>query len=682
MNQSLRNNAVERKSSKQMIVENKTTTRPALQPGLTLPVNKNIYQALDISQGIENLLKESDSPLRFIDDTPTPTDSLYDTICNLPRVLDVADLERMDQGSVASAQLRNNNRPKTVKSVKRRSRSMSRNRLSREQNNEIYSHELENNHSEDVNKNVELSSKSLENIYKTSNKKHVSFLEDESILNLETKEIYERNNIMKTIQDPSNPVVPVPILSPPTSRKSKQRPLPPPRQISSERSSQNLLNSSFDVLKSVNPQFDLNTLMYHKNVNNFSALPSTLIPAQPNQSPSLNNRLSLTTSCFTGTKEQLSCSSTYSRTQQQPLNCLPSYSGGIQKNNPSTSCYSYHNQGSSTSGYHQVSKNNQPPGFYYAGLQDPQSMNYPQASNSLCLPAVSLSRSYCTCDNRGSSDSGLADISLHRDTCPLSIQASGSRLHPFSTSSPIIARKVDETQPRRVQSQLIQPASTVNTQSSQLHASVPELRPGQPGTRPYSQGVISPVLTRKYPLRYPGQQNLYNQAGSLDVIPGSGLQTPVEDDFQPVSMGNLFNFHSYSTPQSRSLSEFQTFRPTTETGRENSLYSQDSSAGGSSKRESNNLSSISCSSYDYSSGVPSPLNSPVMPRTTSWSQNNNNENVYYTEQTFIQHDMNMNQIKPQPQPQYKTGLYAHWLMNASLQPIKEECHEQHSLPSI
>ena len=46
MNRSLRNNAVERKSSKQMIVENKTTTRLALQPGLTLPVNKNIYQAL------------------------------------------------------------------------------------------------------------------------------------------------------------------------------------------------------------------------------------------------------------------------------------------------------------------------------------------------------------------------------------------------------------------------------------------------------------------------------------------------------------------------------------------------------------------------------------------------------------------------------------------------------------
>ena len=721
----------------------------------SLPLNKNVYQALDISDGIEKLLKETDSPIRFIDDTPTPSESLYDTICNLPRVLDLADLQRMDQGT----QLRNN-RPQTVKSVKRRSRSMSRNRLSREQNNDIYNTEEEidniyaSNNGQDT---TDRATKSLENIFKASNKKHVSFLEDDLVIIQDERSDY--GYIPSTQSISISSVKPVPILSPPSNR-AKPRPLPPPRLDSTIGSINNGIKPYIDNVNPVTkPMVKYNYGPFDYNGNNSPVSKRTIWDSkdftnsqtQPITSPTYspqgnllntqNSQSVITTTSYSGLAVQLPNTSSCSGYSGQILSST-GYSGlpehvlstsSIHSGSPRQQLNSAVVQGqlAKSSSYSNVlggllipspSANSNPASQYPVSSAVAQSSNtasndylpynnlYSQSAVSFIpsgsagnlpnsvSPAVILSRNHCTCDNRGSSDSGLADISLHKDFCPLSIQSSVSRLHAFTTPlSPVVERRqVGATsgmsQPRRVQSQMMQPVSMSSGYSLQdkmvNYSSVPELRTQQAGggSVPYSQGILSPVLSRKQPLRYPGQQDLFHQSGSMEITPRSSLRTPVENDYKVVSMGNFGKLSSpTNSQQSRTLSEFQTFRPSEPVSRETSFHSQASYESG---RDSNNMSSI-CSSFEYSGGLLQPSSPTASPNLSSrpTSQNSTSaEKIYYTEQTFIQHDLNMNQIKPviqqQQQPQYKTGLYAHWLMNASLQPIKEEGQDQHSSPSI
>ena len=715
----------------------------------SLPLNKNVYVALDNSDGIEKLLKETDSPIRFIDDTPTPSESLYDTICNLPRVLDLADLQRMDQGT----QLRNN-RPQTVKSVKRRSRSMSRNRLSREQNNDINNteEEIDNIYATNTGQDItDRATKSLENIFKASNKKHVSFLEDDLVTIQDERSEYGYTPTTQPI--PISSVQPVPILSPSSNRAGKPRPLPPPRIDSTIGYNDIGIIPENPVTK---PMVKYNYGPFDYNGNNSPStkrtiwdtnsqaqpMTSTTYPPQGNllntpNSQSINtttsysglsNQLASTTSCA-GYSGQIPNSARYSGLREDFFSTptshslLPRYeldSGVIQGQLAKSCSYSNVPGGllipssltkSQPSSQYQVSpavaeSSNSASSIYlpYNNLYSQSALSHLPGGSAGSLsnsvpPAVILSRNHCTCDNRGSSDSGLADISVHTDLCPLSIQSSVSRLHAFTTPlSPVVERRQVEastgfSQPRRVQSQMMQPVSMSSGYPQQdriiNYGSVPELRTSQQsgGVGPYSQGVLSPDLIRKHPLRYPGQQDLFHQSGSMEITPRSSLRTAAENDYQVVSMGNLGKLSSPTNfQQSRILSQFQTFRPSEPASRETSFHSQFSYGSG---KDSNNVSSI-CSSFEYSGGLLQPVSPTQSPNLSSrpTSQNSTSaEKIYYTEQTFVQHDQNMNQIKPviqqqQQQPQYKTGLYAHWLMNASLQPIKEECQDQHSLPSI
>ena len=507
---------------------------------------------------------------------------------------------------------------------------MSRNRLSREQNNDMYSlgggEEITSNLS-DISQQIDRFDLSSENIYKakenqSSSKKHVSFLEDDLVDSRSLESLKplpkpsEPNSL--AFQTVSKSSVATPILSPTLSPKNSMRtkPLPPPRQ-------QHLSQS-------------------------------------PSQSP--------------------------------PVRFL---SAGNIANVLPTSL--------------------PPPAGFPPNLHQ------------------------CACDNRGSSDSGLADISNHKEFCPLNNLQTGSRLNGFSGStgngnnSPSFVRITPgEIQPRRVQSQIQitgthlnyqhltnQPSSSSSPKLSNHfhHASVPELHAAAAAIKHngYNPGIVSPILTRKQPARYPGQQDLFNHNGSLDVMSRSSFVTPplVEPDYQAVSLGHLPAAFPPSSPlmphnqqqhQSRALSEFQTFRPVDVNSREQSFHSQD---GGSSDKRSNYMGSTggsSSSSFEYAINRPSsdyspmlvvnqsPQASPSIARRGEYPQNEQGK-VFYTEQTLIQHDMNMNQIQPVSQlqqqqqqqlqqlPQYKSGLYAHWLMNASLQPIKEECHD-HTAPSI
>ena len=226
----------------------------------------------------------------------------------------------------------------------------------------------------------------------------------------------------------------------------------------------------------------------------------------------------------------------------------------------------------------------------------------------------------CVCDSRRSSDSGLADMVSHMTTCP---QYQGSQQSMMSSStplSPVLSRKFPQNQtttplspilPRKVLTSQSDYSTIHNSQTFNSNDSLHRKTPNLPQTGNSSQSVSSVSATCSFS----------ESTCPEDYVTNSNLQTTAM---------------IHATQSARDLVHSESTAPV--------------------------VSSRALSMDDLQ------LVSPPASNLTDGNHNN----IAFSSSSVNTSGLsspNWNRTKEI----YKTGLYAHWWLNASLQPITEEC---------
>ncbi len=246
----------------------------------------------------------------------------------------------------------------------------------------------------------------------------------------------------------------------------------------------------------------------------------------------------------------------------------------------------------------------------------------------------------CTCDSRRSSDSGLADVSSHAEICPFSPLSKGSlqsvtSIHQYP-SSPRLSRFSSRGIYSATSSRIQVHQETHNTQFS-----------SEPGKTIYSP--LHPGSSRSL--------NQFSSSSSPQAQPtrcSCGQEQEYQAFYQPQTSSSFNNNNRISgSPRTQKKLQFSGPIPS-----QHSVSLDD--LGYSLPRYSQSDQALSC----------------IDLHTQTWSTKSepepdviNPRPKFYTEHTMLStNEPTWSRTKVN----YKSGVYAHWWMNTSLQPIREE----------
>ena len=277
----------------------------------------------------------------------------------------------------------------------------------------------------------------------------------------------------------------------------------------------------------------------------------------------------------------------------------------------------------------------------------------------------------CICDSRRSSDSGLADVSSHADICPLSPLGKGSLQSvtsiPQYPSSPRLSR-VSNQGSYSARTQVRQDINHNLLLQSDPHRNISYIDAGSVNSMyPSTPSIVRCSCGQEF-----GFPPHLPPSPASPSIQRRSLRTPKS----PIMPRKFKPQQNLSAQHSVSLDDLD---------RSRNICSSPDQALSCTNIPAYNSAHRAPMSYHApaTSAPPAPAvpSQAAAPRQSPQQQRRSNPSPaappkYYTQHTMISTDQtNWNRTKVN----YKSGLYAHWWMNASLQPISEEGLDQSNL---